>query len=364
MRTYRSAPAGPRERGLDFGAAHRQQIARTIEHYQRLFDQVAGAPVDLLALGTETMAGIRSFSPEAAGELEGMASGAGVRLRALAAVNARTEILARLEAAHHRDATGRGECSTVVHLGTRGTPVSVQTWDWHDLLEDDWLVWTIEHPDGTVVHTVTEYGVLGKIGVNNHGVGVHFNILHHSSDGGPIATPVHVLARAVLDGARGLGGALAMVGAAVTSASTVLTLVGADAHGASALCAELSPPGPRFVLPDLDGLLVHTNHFLDPIAAAGDQGPRRGPDSYLRLDVLRRTLHGRADLDRDTVVAAMASHLGGGGAVCCHPAAGAGLGDRWATLVTVALDVRAATLTARVGGPCRTSAPWHAAGTL
>jgi isopenicillin-N N-acyltransferase-like protein len=54
--------------------------------------------------------------------------------------------------------------------------------------------------------------VLGKIGVNNHGVGVHLNILHHGADGGPIAVPVHVLARAVLDGASGLGEALAIVG--------------------------------------------------------------------------------------------------------------------------------------------------------
>ena len=135
--------------------------------------------------------------------------------------------------------------------------------------------------------------------------------------------------------------------------------MGADEHGASALCAELSPPGPRFVLPDTDGLLVHTNHFLDPVAAAGDQEPRRGPDSYLRLDVLRRALSGHRELDRDAVVAAMASHLGGSGAVCCHPATGAGLGERWATLVTVALDVRAGTLSARVGGPCATTSPWQ-----
>jgi isopenicillin-N N-acyltransferase-like protein len=353
MRTYRSAPAQPHARGLDFGASHSADIKRTIAHYDALFQLVAGRYVDLGSEGAEALEAIQTYSPGAADELAGMAAGAGVPTVMLAALNARTEILARL------GNVARGECSTVVCLGTSSNPVSVQTWDWYELLQDDWLLWTIEHEDGTVVHTITEYGILGKIGVNNRGVGVHLNILHHREDGGPIAVPVHVLARTVLDRSRGLGDALAEVGAARTSASSVLTLVGADAAGASAICAELSPAGPRYVLPSRAGLLLHTNHFLDPTAAAGDLEPRIGPDSFLRLDVLRRAIAGGHDLDRDAIVTAMASHIGAGGAVCCHPEAAADVGNRWATLVTVSLDVLHGTLSARSGGPCNVSAPWE-----
>ena len=355
MRTYRSAPAAPHARGLDFGAAHSAEIKRTIAHYDALFQLVAERYVDLVGEGTEALDVIQAYSPDAADELVGMATGAEVPLAVLAALNARTEILARL------GNVTRGECSTVVCLGTSGSPVSVQTWDWYELLQEDWLLWTIEHEDGTVVHTITEYGILGKIGVNNRGVGVHLNILHHREDGGPIAVPVHVLARTVLDRSHGLGDALVEVGAVRTSASSVLTLVGADAAGASAICAELSPAGPRYVLPSRDGVLLHTNHFLDPIAAAGDLEPRIGPDSFLRLDVLRRALARRHDLDRDAIVTAMANHVGAGGALCCHPEANAAPSDRWATLVTVALDVLHGTLSARSGGPCNVSAPWEQA---
>jgi isopenicillin-N N-acyltransferase-like protein len=140
----------------------------------------------------------------------------------------------------------------------------------------------------------------------------------------------------------------------------VLTLVGADAAGASAICAELSPAGPRYVLPSRAGLLLHTNHFLDPTAATGDLEPRIGPDSFLRLDVLRRAIP-RGDLDRDAIVTAMASHVGADGALCCHPETAADVSNSWATLVTVSLDVLHGTLSARSGGPCNVSALWERA---
>jgi isopenicillin-N N-acyltransferase like protein len=367
---FHSPPAAPGERGEAFGAAHAAQVARTCARYEELFrDAAAGAggqvvsEPDLDALGDEALAAIGACAPALAQEIEGIARGAGLPPRAVAAINARTEILARLGAA------ARGECSTVVALGEDdGPPVSVQTWDWHDLFADGWLLWTIEHPDGRAVHTVTEHGIVGKIGVNDRGVGLHVNILHHRDDGGPIGAPVHVLARAVLDGAGDVAEAATLLGAARTSASSVLTLVGAqpgEGGGKSALCAELHPGGPRFVLPERDGTLLHTNHFLDPHAAAGDRERNSGPDSWVRLDVLRRGLHaarrrrgGDATFTRDELLALLRSHVGGAGALCCHPAPGAPLGDRWETLVCVSLDPARGTLAARAGGPCNPDGEW------
>ena len=240
----------------------------------------------------------------------------------------------------------------------------MQTWDWHEHFADAWLVWTIEHEDGRVVHLLTEYGILGKIGVSSRGVGLHFNILHHRSDaaGGGIGVPLHVLARTVLDRADDASGALALMGAAEVSASSALTLVTAGNAGKSAVSAELVPEGPRFVTPSATGLLIRTNHCLDPATAAGDRAPRLGPDSYLRHDVLNRALYGRTPAGREALRSVMASHAGGSGAVCCHPDPAAELGDRWATLATVALDVREGELWVRRHGPCDEASQWWAAG--
>jgi isopenicillin-N N-acyltransferase-like protein len=352
VRVFTSAPASPQKRGEEFGAVHADQVAATLERYKELFAHLSGGPVDLPPLGTEALSAIDAFSPAAGAEIRGIARGAGCPPWEIAALNARTEILAQV------GSPAVLECSTVVDLRS-GSPLTMQTWDWHDLLQDSWLAWTIEHPDGRTVHTVTEYGILGKIGVNSRGVGVHINILNHASDGGQIGVPVHVLARAVLDCADGAAAAVALIGAAEVSASSVLTVIGASPAGATAVGAELAPIGPRYALPSPEGVYLHTNHFLDPHLAVGDRAPRRGPDSYLRLDVLRRALHARAPTDREDLRRILANHSGGAGSICCHPHPDAGLGDRWATLATIALDVSAGELSVRRGGPCDELAAWH-----
>jgi isopenicillin-N N-acyltransferase-like protein len=356
---HRSTPMAPSERGEQLGAAHADGVQRTIDGYVRLFRTVAGGPVDLGALGREALRAIEAYSHEAATEIRGIALGAGVDPAHVAALNARTEILALL------GARGRGECSTVVVLGPNGQPpLTMQTWDWHEHFADCWLIWTVEHADGRVVHLLTEYGILGKIGVSSRGFGLHFNILSHRSDAASpgIGVPLHVLARAALDRAPDAAGALAMLGAAEVSASSALTLVASGNAGKTAVSAELVPEGPRFVTPTPTGLLIRTNHCLDPAAAVGDRAPRRGPDSYLRHDVLSRALYGRTPANREALRTLMASHAGGSGAICCHPDPDAELGDRWATLATVALDVHAGELWVRRNGPCDVASQWWAAG--
>jgi isopenicillin-N N-acyltransferase like protein len=354
IRHFRSSPAAPRDRGRDFGAAHAAEISSTLEKYSALFAATGGHQVDIEAHGREALASIRQFSVACASEIEGIAEGAGARPEHVAALNARTEILgiARAQA--------RSECSTVIRLGSRGeAPVALQTWDWHDAFADDWLVWTIEHPNGHVVHTLTEYGILGKIGVSSAGLGLNLNILHHGHDGGPIKVPVHVLARSVLDSARNIGQALALIGAAGVSASSALTITALDDDGESiAITAEVFPGGPRYVLPREDGLLLHTNHFLDVHAAQLEQENQLGPDSFLRLAVLQRRLARRAGNEEADLLAAMCSHSGGGGAICCHPEPGAPLGFRYATLATVSLDVQRCAMTIRAGGPCAEDNSW------
>ena len=357
IRTHTSAPATPAERGEEFGAAHGDAIATTIERYRELFAHLAGRPVELRDAGTEALATIEAFAAEAAAEIRGIAGGAGLQPWEVAALNARTEILAGIGSA------APAECTTVVSLdGATGTPLTMQTWDWHDLFADSWLVWTIEHPDGHVVHTLTEYGILGKIGVSSRGLGTHLNILRHRGDGGPIGVPVHILARSVLDRARNPGEAVALLGSARTSASSAITLVGDCGGGATAICAEVAMEGPRFVAPSERGLLLHTNHFLDPHLAARDDAPRWGPDSYLRLEVLRRRLHDRVPRDREALRAVLCDHSGGPNSICCHADPAAELGHRWTTLVTISLDAANGALWVWPGRPCEESGRWHVYG--
>lgn len=372
VRSFRSSVLEPRARGAEFGAAHGERIAANVDAYRRLFARAAGgAPLDVEALGGEALAAIASFAPALHEEILGMADGAGLAPELLGAVNARTELLAVAGRLGRERAAGggagengaapappvRGECSTAVKLSVDGTPpLTVQTWDWYEELAGGWLVWEVPHPDGRRTTTLTEYGIVGKAGVNDRGIGLHFNILHHERDGATVGVPVHVAGRAMLDGASDVNQALLALHAADVSASSCLTVVSAEGGGC-AVCVELHPGGPGHMLPDERGLLLHTNHFLSQPAAAGDTEPREAPDTLIRLDLLRRRLHGRERLTGGELRAAFDSHAGGGGALCCHPDTTLAPEARYATLATVELDVAAGTLRALPGGPCAHRAP-------
>lgn len=237
LRSFTSSVLPPHERGIEFGERHATDIARTAASYRRLFSTRATRPFDVDTWADRAWERIQELAPWAAPEIRGIAEGAGVPVHEVAAINARTELLAIA------DPTGTGECSSVVVLPPDQPPVAVQTWDWYDAMRDNWLHWRIPRPDGRVVETVTEFGMLAKIGVartaEGRGIGVLLNMLHHAEDGAEeIGHPVHLLSRQILDQANDLDEALVIAKAASPSASTSLTLVESTGRAVS---VELSP---------------------------------------------------------------------------------------------------------------------------
>ncbi|WP_109467009.1 C45 family autoproteolytic acyltransferase/hydolase [Albibacillus kandeliae] len=344
---YRSQESDPFARGRAFGAAHPRQIATTVANYRAMCDDLSATAYDLESDGAEALVAIEGFAPHLAEEVRGMAEGAGLDPRLVAAINARTEILARI------GTRTRGECSAVIALPAGGgAPVAVQTWDWYHRFSGGWLVWEIPHADGSMTKTMTEYGIVGKAGLNTRGIGLLFTILHHTGDGAGIGVPVHVAARAALDLGADINRAAQILAAARVSASSSINLAAYEDGTAAALTVELHPGGPSFVLPDNDGLLIHTNHFLAPAPAQCDTEPAAFPDTLVRHNLLHRRIAGQRITSPMQVVEAMTSHLGSIAAVCCHHDPRRNAADQYETLATLSLDLAAGVLNVHAGGPC------------
>ncbi len=280
-RSFTSSVLPPRERGLELGERFAREIADTADRYRRLFAARAEGPFDVELWSERAWQAIRRLAPLHADEIAGIADGAGLPVEQVAAINARTEILVAA------NPTGVNECSTVVSLPVDGPPVAVQTWDWYDAMSDGWFTWTIPFEDGRELTTVTEFGMLAKIGVNDRGVGVMLNMLHHRNDieaakRDEIGHPVHLLARAILDDADSADQAIELASAPATSASTALTIV--DDRG-SAASVELFPGGPGTVIPT-EGLLVRTNHFVSEAGEDGCLASTIGVSTRLRREHL------------------------------------------------------------------------------
>ncbi len=342
--TFTSAVAGPAERGHEFGSVHARKVAATVACYRRLF-ATEGADVDMESLGDQALRGIDEWAPELGAEIGGIAAGAGIPVGYVAALNARTEILAVLR--HEALA----ECSTVVALGgPDDEPIAMQNWDWYKTMADNWLQWTIPHPDGRRVTTVTEYGIVGKIGINERGVGVNFNILHHRDDGAFTGVPVHIVSREILDTAGDVETAWAICGSATVSASTSITVTTGRSAGKAAISVELWPGGPGRAFPTPDGLLLRTNHFLTSPGSRGDTAVEDGSDTHERYDDLRRLAGRGRDVTAADGYAALTDHTAG---VCCHPNPLDDAALQYETLATVRLDFANRTLATEVGPPCR-----------
>jgi len=344
--SFTSSVLPPRERGIELGERFRREIGDTVATYRRLFTVRAERPFDVDLWSERAWDAITRTAPVHAEEIAGIAEGAGLTVQQVASVNARTELLAAA------NPTGQTECSTVVSLPPGRPPVAVQTWDWYDAMSDGWFTWTIPHPDGRVVRTVTEFGMLAKIGVNGAGVGVMLNMLHHRNDAEAVAReeighPVHLLSRAILDDATTTRDAVRIASATPTSASTSLTVV--DTAG-DAVSVELFPGGPGLVEPT-DGVLVRTNHFVSGAGRDGCLASTIGPSTELRRRHLLDAFTTAQPSGVQDVLDAMTHHVDEGG-VCRHPSTDTDPVLWHRTVATIAIDVAARTLDARPDGPC------------
>jgi isopenicillin-N N-acyltransferase-like protein len=340
----------PHARGRSLGMAHGPAVRGTVATYLGLFAAHGLVVGQVREFGERALTATADWAPALAAEMAGIADGAGLPVWQVGALNARTELLAAA------DVTGEGECSTSVVLPADGSaPRTVQTWDWHDVLRSALVGWTLRPTPGRWVATLTEAGMVGKIGVSTAGLGVHFNVLRHVRDSADIGVPVHVVSRRVLDEADSVADALALARSARLSASTVLTVVTA----ADARCLELSPAGIGRVRPDADGHLAHTNHFLDPDLTPGE---RIAATSTTRARLSRLHAHRDelADPDRGVRARALDVHTADGAPVCVHADPAQPEHERVESLATVALDVVEPAVHVSLGGPCAVRPDsWH-----
>jgi isopenicillin-N N-acyltransferase-like protein len=212
--------------------------------------------------------------------MRGIADGAGCHLLEVVALNARTELLAGVPAGPHpayEEAHARNraagvpaltECTTIAALPgatAGGATLLAQTWDWIGSQRDACVVLHIHEPDRPPIVTLTEAGIIAKLGINGAGVAVCLNILRSTSDGQRPGLPVHVLLRRALQ-TGSLSEARNLVEGTQAAASSCITI--ADDTGV-AVSIELTPGG-NSALEPRDGLLVHTNHCLAPTAQAGE----------------------------------------------------------------------------------------------
>jgi isopenicillin-N N-acyltransferase like protein len=283
-----------RERGRIHGAAARTRIERSVATYAGLFAYCGIDWREAQERGAAYRDVIAGLDAELLEEIVGIAEGSGRSLNEILALNARTEILPPSYPAERSprwqsvDDANRasgvpdwGECTAIAvppAASATGGTLLAQNWDWLGAQRDALVVLRIRETDRSSCMTLTEAGMLAKIGLNDRGLGVCLNILRSTTDGSMPGVPVHPLLRALLK-CGDLEHAIALAERLSFSASS--NVLCADARGGAANL-EFSPLGLRVMRSD-GAAICHTNHFLSPGHGPGEIALAPSPSSVPRL---------------------------------------------------------------------------------
>ncbi len=349
VRMFMSTHIPPGLSGMAQGRLQGQAVRAHARHsrntYARLF---AHCGIDWATACERALAYrpvIEALDAELMREIEGLAEGCGLTLAEVLALNCRTEILppgflgasavdARaalaansvaglpdwLEGDGLDPAAEEGECtamavSPAAALG--GQTWLAQNWDWLGRQRQALVLLHAGTAEGTRFITLTEGGMLAKIGMNQHGFALGLNILRSHDDGRRLGVPVHVLLRHLLRFASvaAVRDELGRIGRTL-GFGAASNIPCADASGDVA-CFEVAPAGWAELRPE-QGVVVHTNHFVCD-SLLGAQAPMgQTLSSQPRLETARA--HARqAPLGLDALQAFLRDESDGHLSICRSP---------------------------------------------
>ncbi|KAK8052819.1 hypothetical protein PG996_012120 [Apiospora saccharicola] len=273
----------PHEIGLAYGQQARTQVLGSIAFYRQLFQETCG--LDWPAVRTEAeryVAPLTRLAPQHLDEIRGIAEGARVDFLDVLALNVRTEITFGLFTDDAPSSTSAGGGATNGEMpesdgctslswfaaadqtdpsSTSSFSYLAQNWDWMPAQRANILILHIDHPPSSSslpsIATVTEAGLLAKIGLNSAGVGVCLNALRcRGVDRNNL--PIHLALRRALE-CRSRADAVRALRETGLAGSGHILVADAATGGVGLECTS------RWIRElDMDGAgrVHHTNHLL------------------------------------------------------------------------------------------------------
>jgi isopenicillin-N N-acyltransferase-like protein len=233
---------GAEDRGRQQGVLLKERIHRTVDFYKKQFLQPEG---QILRIAEQFQKSTEAFRTDLYLEIEALSRAAEVDPVWIYALNGRTELLN----------LNPMECTS---LAFRKEGLIGQNWDWDSEVEELAVILDIEKEDGHRIITVTEPGMIGKIGMNHCGLGVCLNFMTIEAYQ-PYGVPLHVLLRTILD-SKSLTEALSLIKPHLLG--KVGNIMIADCNGK---VEDIELAGDEFFSIPVEDQFVHTNHFLKKV---------------------------------------------------------------------------------------------------
>lgn len=329
------------DRGFTYGAEAKKLIAKNIDFYIKFCTEyLKHDKASVLNAAQKLKAPIESFDNEMIPEMKGIADGAEVSLEEIIAVNARYELT-----------KFSPECTATAILpeaSSMNHTLIAQNWDLYPQVEDSCVMLEIRRKDRPNILTHTEAGVIGRMGMNSNGIGLVHNALRSSLDVFDYKEGLfHVLLRGILDSKTiGEGLEKAMNSKRAFSFNFLLGHVEGEA-----IDVEFSPRKFNHIQPE-DGVIVHTNHFLN--GTVGFEDNMSMPDSLLRYQRAKRLLKPKG-IDCDRLKGVFMDHFNYPNSLCRHEDAGKPQYEHIKTCASIIMDLNEKKALITKGTPCNNS---------
>ncbi len=280
---YVRASGDPYQVGYRHGAERATALRAFLADGLCRLEQLTTGPVSFSTLAPVLAAydeQLTATVPALAGELDGLAAGAGISRDAALLMQLRREITG-----YQRIPT-MGDCTTYARHGSG--PVLAQTIDLNGALDDQITILDVSPTTAAHRSLVLSFGgLLGYLGLNSAGLAIGLNLVL----GGQWrpGVPPYLAIRHLLDQAGSVDEALELLGGLPLASSRSLTLC----DRTRSVCVEILDN--RIV--ELAGdACVHTNHFLDAEFARRDElNVFARNSSLLRLKAARAGLEQLAE---------------------------------------------------------------------
>lgn len=339
----------PYEIGSQLGRLAGSEVKRCLELYREVFESVGVSWAEATKRAEAYVPVIEKYDADLIAEMQGIADAIDRPLIDIVALNARSEVLFSAQAVEG--------CTSISALPpkTDGNTYVGQNWDHYHRFHEVMLIVEIEQSDKPRILMVTEAGLIGKIGMNDAGIGLCFNAL--GCEGTPGGLPVHCAIRGILN-SRTIGEA---IGAAIqTKAANGVNLHIASKEGV-AVDIEMSNDG-YDVMFNHEGTFAHTNHFISPnlLGQVKDRFQERTPDTHIRLGVAQRELrNAAAPITLETIQNILKNHTNYPDAICRHgesdPRPTGKRGNIFETVFSIVTNLNEGTMHVACGVPCTTA---------
>ncbi len=309
----------PLERGQQYGRQAANVVTKSIELYTKFLSDEGVKWGEICDETRRFTPMLEAYNPQYLEEMCGIAQGAAVDLESIMLVNARTEILYGRKKPVITTNLDDG-CTTVAVMGgaTRdGHVLQGQNWDWKTGCLETTIILHVKQDNAPDFFTLVEAGGLARHGINSRGICVGANALRSDKDFGRNGIPLGLIRRRILE-SKLYNEALAAAIQPTRAVSNNMMIGIADGE---AVCLETTPEDVFCVWPE-DGLLVHSNHFLCPVARSKykDLNVMVSPNTLYRNRRVEAVLRPRlGDITTDDIKTALFDDFGHPHAVCRPP---------------------------------------------